>query len=308
MKPANPKKLRRHGRQVLDKYELLVRLTFLNTPEVMSSIAEARTRIETAKNKDLPKLVEKIDAPFNEYAEKAGFAVADAHVAEFLTSVRRSTPERPGMYSKWRLKHVLTNCEAVLPMLDKVPSHTCVMLDSKVQRDATMASVELWTLEWALYEHMAGVFNTARRLEKEIDGQEPTKEQRKTLTGLVHSCVVLAFFFLEGYLNGLAFDHLATNDESIELDDSCALTEWDFEKGRQQALSFRDKLLQYPKIVAGLDHPPLQESNCPEMALIVEHAKAWRDAKPDLKTRRIRTRRPGSRGQITVHFEPSRVL
>jgi hypothetical protein len=37
----------------------------------------------------------------------------------------------------------------------------------------------------------------------------------------------------------------------------------------------RDKHLKYPRIVAGLDHPPLQES---EFGLIVQQAKEIRDA------------------------------
>jgi hypothetical protein len=34
----------------------------------------------------------------------------------------------------------------------------------------------------------------------------------------------------------------------------------------------------YPKIVAGKEHPVLQESNCPEMKLVLETAKQTRDA------------------------------
>ncbi len=278
MGSADPKKLRRRGRQLLDKCELIVRLTVQNTPEEMARIAAARSRLDSEKNRDLPQLVKKIETNFNDLAEKVGFAVPDSYVPTFLDDVRKSTRARPAMFSKWRLKQALTKCEALLPMLDKERSHTCVMLDSKVQHTETMASVEFWTLEFAIYEHMAGVYNTARRLTVEIQGREQSKEERKTLKGLSHSCVVHSFFFLEAYLNGIAFDHLASHEDSLTPDNISSLSEWDSEKEQRRLLTFRDKLLQYPKIVAGLDHPPLQENNCPELEFMVQRAKLWRDS------------------------------
>lgn len=278
MSTADPKKLRRRGRHLLDKLELIVRLTVQNTPDEMARIAAARSRLDSEKKRDLQQLVKSIETNFNDLATKVGFAVPDSHVPAFLDVVRESTRARPMMFAKWRLKQSLTKCEALLPTLDTAPSHTCVILDSKIQRADGMESVELWTLEWVIYEHLAGVYNTARTLKVELDNREPSKEDRKTLKGLIHSCMVQSFFFVEAYLNGIAFDHLATHHASLTPDQRSKLSEWDSTTKRPRRLGFRDKLLQYPKIVAGTGAPPLQESNCPELEFVVHRAKQWRDS------------------------------
>ena len=47
---------------------------------------------------------------------------------------------------------------------------------------------------------------------------------------------------------------------------------------KPRRLSLRQKLLQFPKIAAGAQHPPLQESNCPEMGLILDYEVRFRHA------------------------------
>ena len=44
------------------------------------------------------------------------------------------------------------------------------------------------------------------------------------------------------------------------------------------AISFRDKAIKYPKIILGTEHPPLQESNCPELEFVLTKAKIFRDS------------------------------
>ena len=49
---------------------------------------------------------------------------------------------------------------------------------------------------------------------------------------------------------------------------------------RAKAISFKDKLIKYPRIILGVQHSPLQPNNCPEMGFIIGKAKIVRDSCP----------------------------
>jgi hypothetical protein len=95
---------------------------------------------------------------------------------------------------------------------------------------------------------------------------------------LRRAVVTSAFYFIEGYLNGLAYDFLATNKRSLSEKDLGLLTEWEATKNAPRYARFRDKLLHYPRIILGQEHPPLQENNCEPLRFMLEQVKTLRDA------------------------------
>jgi hypothetical protein len=80
------------------------------------------------------------------------------------------------------------------------------------------------------------------------------------------------------YLNGIASDHYLKNEKRLTTEEKQTLTEWDSKNNRPKHLSLREKALKYPRMILGVEHPPLQENNCPELGFIIGKAKALRDA------------------------------
>lgn len=83
---------------------------------------------------------------------------------------------------------------------------------------------------------------------------------------------------MESYVNGVAFNFLARGGNAVDPKTRDYLSEWDSARKRPKFIKTRDKLVQYPRIVLGASHPPLQENNCPELAFIVTKAKQLRDS------------------------------
>jgi len=148
-----------------------------------------------------------------------------------------------------------------------------------------------WRLpEASLYEDMCIAYNMA--LDKSKVARSATVPVRpgKLLEFCLRSAVLSAFYFVEAYLNGVAFDFVMRNGKKISDQDAEYLWEWDGKLKKERWVNFKDKLYRYPRIILGLQHPPFTESNCLELKLLLTRAKEVRDAivhqspKPDLST------------------------
>ena len=123
-------------------------------------------------------------------------------------------------------------------------------------------------------------------------GYAPTEQpfarvDLRTLTGgtqlkqrgaLKRAVVTGAFYFVESYLNGLAYDFLATTKRTLSEKELVMMTEWHTVRAEPRYVRFRDKLLHYPRIILDLEHPPLQENNCEPLAFLLDQIKRLRDA------------------------------
>ena len=125
---------------------------------------------------------------------------------------------------------------------------------------------------------MCALFNLAR--ESHLNRRDTESKQAvKERVALQRATVVASFNVIEAYLNGLAFDHVELNGKKLDDAAKALLTEWDPVKQRPlRYLSLREKLLKYPRLIMGVEHPPLQENNCVELKFVVETAKRVRDA------------------------------
>jgi hypothetical protein len=108
---------------------------------------------------------------------------------------------------------------------------------------------------------MCAVFNLMLDIEPERDkavAAPPSIGKRtvKTSNALRRAVLVTALHFVEAYLNGLAFDHLARNATSLDEKTKALLSERREGGTGRKYLSLREKALKYPRIVMGLDHPP----------------------------------------------------
>ena len=142
-------------------------------------------------------------------------------------------------------------------------------------------SSETRLVETTLFEDTCALFNQARLWDlqrRELSDVDPPKAKVKTSVALNHATIVSAVNFVEAYLNGLAADHFSENESSLDQNTRDILADWDSSQKRPRYLSLRDKALQYPRMILGLEHPPLQENNCPEFAFITRTARSIRDA------------------------------
>jgi hypothetical protein len=169
---------------------------------------------------------------------------------------------------------------ALLSMYDGVgiPEHWQVGLDVHGTYGRKFPDVPMRILEASLYEDMAALFNLAHRATGDAEQDTSSKVLLKHATALTRACATAAYHFVEAYLNGVAFDHLAKVGGVVDKKTSIYLSEWDPDAERPRWIKTRDKLVNYPRLILGLEHPPLQENNCPEMKSFLETTKPIRDA------------------------------
>ena len=192
---------------------------------------------------------------------------------------------------KWVLKGFFRNIEDFM-QLGSLPEHTRISIDGSGTQPVTKTR-EVRITEAALFEDMCAMFNWARTLTPRCRATTATKPDIKASAAARRGAVVAAFYLVEAYLNSLAFDHVVNHRKELSVPDLEKLTEWDYTKDRERFVSFRDKLLGYPRIIKGAQSPLLQENNCPEIAFLLGQAKNYRDAivdanpKSDLKARNL---------------------
>ncbi len=187
---------------------------------------------------------------------------------------------RPGtllFVPKWVIERVFfSRYEKAFPDFVSLPPHARIGIDGSGILQPTKPEASWRLLEATLFEDVALLWNSALDAAA-ADRLRPSKAATKWRDALLRSTARAAFYLLEGYLNGLAFDTLVTQ-RPLEEDDVRKLREWDQQRSRSSLLSLRDKLLQYPKIALRSAHPPLNESKCPELKFVLEKEELWRHA------------------------------
>lgn len=177
--------------------------------------------------------------------------------------------------SKYHLLRLFQRYERALPAFPKLPLHARVGIDILNIREST-SEMEVFQLEASLFEDMADLLNEAVRSGEVAVGPNSSKVQSKHAGACMRAAAKAAFNLLEGYLNGLAGDIILVRTVSPR--DRAKLTEWDEERQRPIFLSLREKLLQYPKIATGREHPVLQANSCRAMERVLRLERRLRHA------------------------------
>ena len=141
-----------------------------------------------------------------------------------------------------------------------------------------VSTVDWRSTEATLFEDMCALYNLAREASEKLKTAIDSVLAQKKLNALLRATASAAFYFVEAYLNGLAYDHFIASKNKLDEATTKKLTEWDSSLKKPAYLSLRDKLLQYPRIILGVQHPPLQENNCSELDFISGKAKLLRDS------------------------------
>ncbi len=156
---------------------------------------------------------------------------------------------------------------------EKVQPHALVNIDLEGE------DRDLYVPEGSLYEDMCFAFNKGwDTRDKRWDPQRhQSKIDVKAHIFYTRASIISAYNFVECYFNGLAFDFLMTAQRTLSVGDADILREWDSQRDRQRFVKFRDKIIQYPKIILNRRNPPFTESSCPPMATLLSSIN-YRDA------------------------------
>jgi len=260
LQKQNPKKALALLRRIEAIYILTNQLTIHNEREIHG----LRNTLPQMSNNKARKVVDQLSGDLKRLRHNYGAKVPDTILLSLLKRVEATPEEKIFLCPKYILKTAF----ARYPMtnFDLLPEHAAIAISTK----AGNATIEVHTVETILFEEMCALFNEAKKA-TQISLADATKRQLKSRNALTRATLLASYYFVEAYLNGLATDHYYANYNLNEKDMS-ALTEG------QKTMSVREKLLQYPKIILGCKHPPLQESNCPEMAVLTGKAKDMRNA------------------------------
>lgn len=205
------------------------------------------------------------------------------------------------LLSKYHLQQIFTRYERAYPKFNCLSPHARIAIDVLGIR-TDRSHREVFQLEMSIFFDMAILWNSSLELSHN-NSVDPVKV--KHLNALQRSTVKAAFNLIEGYLNGLALDINLT--QKMTSKEKMKLSEWDESKSRPKLLSLRDKFLQYPKIVLKAEHPPISETNCPEMMSILELEQNLRHALIHPKPMVIKTKPEESREEYYFNLDINQV-
>jgi hypothetical protein len=174
---------------------------------------------------------------------------------------------------------VFRNYGSIVRDWDHFPAHTLFGVDFTGDYYGSR-KFEYFLAEAVLYEDMCFSYNSAVITTRNAGVGIAPKHQLKAGAFYRRSALLSTFYFVEAYLNGLAFDFLwklYKEKRDLPEKDRDLLEEWDSKKKQERWVNFRRKMLEYPRIVAGLASPPLTETNCEEVRILLDEAKQRRD-------------------------------
>jgi hypothetical protein len=134
--------------------------------------------------------------------------------------------------------------------------------------------------EAMLYEDMALAYNLAHETKARASqisvpgGHIDVKKHHLHLRTALPS----AFYFVEAYLNGVAYVFYYKYKGTIPIKERDFLLEWDSQRDKRSLVSFEKKINEYPKIILKCQHPPLTTSNCECLKVLLSDGKEMRDS------------------------------
>jgi hypothetical protein len=134
--------------------------------------------------------------------------------------------------------------------------------------------------EAMLYEDMALAYNLAHETKTDASqifvpgGHIDVKKHYLYL----RTALLSAFYFVEAYLNGVAYDFYYKYKGTLSIKERDFLLEWDSQRDKRSLVSFEKKINEYPKIILKCQHPPLTSSNSEYLKVLLSDGKEMRDS------------------------------
>jgi len=268
--------LRRLVLRYCDTAQALLAFNFRFNDENRRILNDIRAEVPLATAKRLRDFRDELRENVARFAKEFGCMEDPARFAEWFKKISISPQFGTACLPKWFIdRNCFSNFGGDRASVDALLApHAMIWLDFDAHN--VVGQFDYVLPEAALYEDMAVAYNNAVRTEQATPQPTNDREAAKTHTFFMRQSVLCAFYFVEAYLNGVAFDYCYRNP-TLPSSVTDVLLEWNSKRNAEQWVNFRAKLLQYPKLILGVQHPPLTETNCDALRLLLE-AREVRDA------------------------------
>lgn len=254
-------------------------LTFVISPagkkgQLMAE--QNRARILSLNKQKLREYIERVEGEIKDLRQRYGVKASSSELIEFLKFGQAAPPGQATMPQVVHVRKFFHDYSKVFPDSKLLPAHARIVFDYHGIGPNGDPDTGIRLLEATIYEDMAALWNL---LDERASDDNPKRmpRERKTQYALRRATVSTAVYFLEAYLNGLAFDFLADPNSVFTEEDKSVLSDWDFENNRPRYLSLKDKILKFQRIILKTQHAPIQPTNSPSMKKILDLAECFRN-------------------------------
>jgi len=264
--------------------DLLLRFDALNVllaNELPGAAIRKWQHVDAMTRQELVRLHKWLEKRIHTLRKRYEARVPDEELVRLAQQIGESVGNsRPATFRKADLKLLFGRYDLVLPRFADLPEHARIDIGRPIAtRDG---QVNIFIIEAILYEDMCALYNMARQQDADVEARwrkrELDRQPWKYLHALSRGAISTAFYFVEAYLNGLAFNHLVAHGHRADEKTKTTLAEWDEPKQKRCVISFGRKLQEYPQLVMGRDDPSLTPDRCPEIKFLLETHKKVRDA------------------------------
>ena len=238
----------------------------------LRAVQSNKERIEEANKAELQRYIQDVSSHIRQRRIKYGVRVSGEQLIKFLENAEASRPGQVYYPTVVDLREFFQDYAKVWPDSALLPAHARVTFDPS----GLVPGGGVRILEATIYEDMASLWNLLKNRNDRHAGTQP-KRELKTDDALCRSTVAAAVYFVEAYLNGLAFDYLTENSKTLTEEKKGILSDFDFPKNRSRYLSLRDKVLKYQLIILQEQHPPLQPNNFQPLKRLLEISEVIRN-------------------------------
>lgn len=277
---ATDSNARKKLRLLYEEYRAVLILTNASLGYVRANVDSSLVAIDRMTRREINDHLPRVKRALKESRAEYGCVASRDTLLALLGELapKSDDPRGPCYVPKYVIDTAFVRYDRALPIWNRLPPHARRSIDPDGTRIPDGAVPEVFVAEASLFEEMAMLCNEASAKPPRFSPHDPTSRQQiKRAAALQRSAVRAAFAFVEAYISGVAADILHLRP-TLDTDIHDRLTEWSTKRQAPAPVSFRDKLLQYPRIALGLQHPPLQESNCPPLARVLELEGALRHA------------------------------
>jgi len=269
--------LRAEVLELCDTVQAIVTFNYHYSAEDRNLLEAIRADVPTAPARQLRQYRDDLRGTVKNMVRKFGCKANPTKFAREFKETSRREPGRTLLLPKFEIDKIFTNYTDKWMPWDSFPPHVLVYLD--FTGESYRPKQFDWKLpEASLYEDMCVAYNQALDAHKIASMLTVPVPEAKLAEFCLRTAVLSAFYFVEGYLNGVAFDYYVRNAKNISDEEAELLLEWNRKLGKEKWISLKEKLHKYPRIILGLQHPPLTETNSAEMKLLITTAKDVRDA------------------------------
>jgi len=206
------KRLKAKAQRLHRLYEAMLVISNSLTIAERQALERDKEQISNAKRSDLHRLIPDLEKALVVYRAEFGFKAPNSELIEILER-SEATPE--GKLLRVTKDWIEDLCSGynkfAKDFFAKLPAHALIEIDPG-RYHTKRGDISWYWLEATVFEDMCALFNLAKEhAGKQSDVENQNKRRYKTGLSLNRSTVIVAFHFVEAYLNGLAFDYWIRN-------------------------------------------------------------------------------------------------